>query len=128
MRYPHAFVDLDGHGPNAVIVYMAGRSWCGSGGCNTLVLAQQGSSYKVVGDITITRLPIRLLSARSHGWRDIGVWLQGGGIRPGYEAELRFNGKVYPNNPSGPPAWKRAQEAPGRVVLPANAEGALLYQ
>ena len=37
-RYFRAFVDLDGHGRNAVIVYLVGRDWCGSGGCPTLVL------------------------------------------------------------------------------------------
>ncbi len=126
-RYPHAFVDLDGHGPE-VIVYIEGRDWCGSGGCNTLVLAPQGPSYRVVSSITITRPPIRVLAARSHGWHNIAVWVAGGGIRPGYEAELPFNGKTYALNPSVAPARRLAPKAPGQVVLPANAEGPLLYQ
>lgn len=93
-----------------------------------MVLAPQGPSYRVVSSITITRPPIRVLAARSHGWHNIAVWVAGGGIRPGYEAELPFNGKTYALNPSVAPARRLAPKAPGQVVLPANAEGPLLYQ
>jgi hypothetical protein len=127
-RYPHAFVDLDGHGPNKVIVYLTGRYSCGSGGCNTLVLAPQGRSYRVVSSITITWPPIRLLAARSHGWHDIAVGVAGGGIQPGFEAALSYNGKSYPKNPSVPPARRLPPNAPGKIVLPAIAEGPPLYQ
>src|SRR5579884_3649184 len=68
------------------IVYVTGDGWCGSGGCNTLVLARSGNSWRVVAKITITRPPIRVLDETSHGWHSIGVRVQGGGIQPGYEA------------------------------------------
>jgi len=102
-RYLDAFVDLNGDGKQEAIVFLTGDSWCGTGGCRTLVLARKGASWKVVTHITITRPPIRVLSSTSHGWHDISVWVQGGGIQPGYEAELRFDGKNYPGNPSVPP-------------------------
>ena len=97
-RYCIAFVDLKDDGINEIIVYISGRSWCGSGGCMTFVLAPQGSSYKVVAHLTITRLPIRVLKTKSNGWHDITVQMQGGGIVNAYEAKLSFNGRTYPSN------------------------------
>ena len=80
-----------------------GDASCGSGGCNTLILAREGASWKVIQSITITRPPIRVLASTSHGWHSISVWVQGGGIQPGYEAEPRFGGRTYPAGVSWPP-------------------------
>src|SRR6266436_4416791 len=99
-RYFHASVDLNGDGKKEVIVYLMGRWWCGSGGCPTLILEREADSYKVVTRTTVTRPPIKVLPTISNGWRSISVWVQGGGIRPGYEAELPFDGRTYPSNPS----------------------------
>lgn len=120
-RYFDAFVDLAGKGKEDVIVYLMGRWWCGSGGCPTLVLAREGSSYRVVTKISITRPPVRVLTARSHGWHSLAVWVDGGGIQQGYEAELRFDGNTYPISPANPPARRLVGKAPGQVVIPATA-------
>jgi len=104
-------------------VYLRDRTWCGTGGCPTLILARRGSSYRVVAKITITRPPIRVLTATSNGCHDIGVWVEGGGIRPGYEAELRFNGKTYPTNPSVPPARPLHARVPGEIAIAATQAG-----
>ena len=109
------------------IVYLTGDGWCGSGGCNTLVLARSENSWRVVAKITITRPPIRVLDETSYGWRSIGVRVQGGGIQPGYEAELRFDGKTYPSNPSMPPARPLQQKAAGETVISASETGVPLY-
>jgi hypothetical protein len=93
-------------GPEA-IVYMIGEKWCGSGGCDTLILIPEAGSWKILADITITRLPIYVSTGTFRGWHSIGVWVQGGGIQPGYEAELRFNGNTYPENPTVRPAANR---------------------
>jgi hypothetical protein len=126
-RYSYAFVDLNGDGRPGFIVYVTGGRWCGSGGCPTLVLAQKDSSYRVVSDISITWPPIRVLANKSNGWRSISVWVRGGGIRPGYQAELRFDGKTYPTNPSIPPAKRFAGRATGEVVVASSQEGVPLY-
>jgi hypothetical protein len=47
-KYLAAFVDLNGDGVNEAIVYVIGRSWCGTGGCNMLILARDGNSWKEV--------------------------------------------------------------------------------
>jgi hypothetical protein len=87
-RYVHAWVDLRHDGEEQAIVYIEGRNWCGSGGCIMLVLQPANASFRIVGSTTITRPPIRVLERVTRGWHDIGVWVTGGGIIPGYEAAL----------------------------------------
>ena len=125
-RYIAAFRDINDDGTPEAIVYLMGK-WCGSGGCNTLILARHGTSWRIVTNITITRPPIRVLRASSNGWHSLGVWVQGGGIQPGYEAELRFDGKTYPRNPSVPPA-RRSGKPAGEVVIPSAQDGTPLYE
>jgi len=129
-RYSSAFVDLRDDGMQEVIVYLTGAWWCGSGGCSTLVLAPDGSSYKVITKITITRLPIRVLKAKSNGWHDLGVMVRvwyGEGDVYAREAELSFDGRSYPSNPSIPPARMLSKRVEGEVVILSTTEGSPLY-
>jgi hypothetical protein len=125
-RYVLAFRDLNGDGIPEAIVYLTG-GWCGSGGCSTFILTPNGSSWRVVTNIRITRPPIYVLSDMSKGWHSMGVWVQGGGIQPGYEAELRFNGKTYPKNPSVSPALRLETKPVGELVIPSVQDAKLLY-
>jgi hypothetical protein len=127
-RYIAAFSDLNGDGIPEAIVYVMGPEWCGSGGCNLLILKRVGTVWKTVTQLTITRPPIRVLKNTSNGWRNIAVWVQGGGIQPGYEAELRFNGKTYPRNPSVPPARPLKKKLPGDVIISPSQNGTPLYE
>ncbi len=122
-RYSVALADLNGDGrPKALIYAMAttesdsGPNLCGSGGCDLDVLAFSKTGYRKVSSISITRPPIRVLTTVTHGWHDIGVLVAGGGIIPGYEARLRFNGTTYPSNPTVRPAT-RLKGAAGKVVI-----------
>jgi hypothetical protein len=126
-RYVASFVDLNGDGRPEAIVYLTGGGWCGSGGCTTLILTRTASSFAVVTKIPITRLPLRVLTTSSHGWLDITVRVRGGGVTKEYEADLRFDGKTYPSNPSMPPALRLKASIPGRVAIAASQTGALLY-
>ncbi len=126
-RYVAAFVDLNGDGIPEAVVYLMGQRWCGSGGCTMLVLARDDSSYRVITKIPITRLPIRVLTRASHGWRSLGVRVQGGGIVTGYEAELAFDGATYPENPSTPPARPLAGAVEGGILLSSAQHGESLY-
>lgn len=126
-RYLDAFVDLDGDGIEEAIVYLTGQRWCGSGGCTTLILARQGSSYRLVTKITIAWPPVRVLTSSTDGWRDLAVRVQGGGLDSGYEAEVRFDGRTYPTNPSTPPARRLAARTAGTIVVPSSQEGKPLY-
>jgi hypothetical protein len=124
-RFIAAFADLNGDGKTEAIVHLTSNAWCGTGGCTTLVLARDGDSWRILTEISITRLPIRVLMTKSSGWRSIAVWVQGGGIQPGYEAELRFDGKTYPANPSVSPARPTVSKAKGEVVIPSPDTAAM---
>ncbi len=116
-RYVAAFRDLNGDGTSEALVYLLGNNWCGSGGCNLFILQRAGDSWKVVSTMTITNPPIRVLNSTVNGWHNLGVWVEGGGIRPGYEAVMRFNGNKYPGNPSVPPAVRTTKSLPGEIVI-----------
>ncbi len=103
-RYLNAWIDLNGDGKREAIVYLIGSDWCGSGGCTALVLEPARSTYEVIAHVSIVQLPISALTRSSRGWRDLTVWVYGGGIQNAYEAELKFDGRSYPSNPSVPPA------------------------
>jgi hypothetical protein len=127
-RYFYSFIDLNGDGKQEIVAYITGNSWCGTGGCTVLVLAPDDSSYRVVTRISIARLPIRFLATKSNGWHNLGVWVQGGGVQPGYEAELPFDGKSYPTNPSTFPARRLKSKTAGQVLLTSKEEGIALFQ
>jgi hypothetical protein len=121
-RYAAAFTSLSNQGRPEVVVRLSAGRWCGSGGCTTLVLADEGETFKVVSKITITQLPIRVLNSTSHGWRDLGVTVGGGGIQKAYEATLSYDGRTYPANPSVLPARQRSPRN-GRVLISADSIG-----
>ncbi len=126
-RFSVAKVRLSGNGAGEFIVYVMGPNWCGSGGCTALVIAPEGSSYKVITKMTIVRLPVRILASRTNGWRDIGVKVRGGSATAEYEAQLRFNGKKYPSNPTVAPAERAKPGTLGDVVIPNTVAGASLF-
>lgn len=126
-RYSSVLVDLNDDGTEEVIVYQSGAGWCGTGGCKMLILAPEGVSYRVVTETTVTRLPIRVLATKSNGWHDISVIVAGGGIHPGYEAELSFDGKTYPSNPSVRPTRPLTNKVQGEILISAAAKDRLLY-
>jgi len=116
-RFTDALVDLNGDGTPEAVVYLSSNDWCGSGGCTTLILVRDGDSWRLLTKVTITRPPIRVLATKSNGWRSISVWVHGGGIQPGYEAELRFDGKAYPANPTMPPARPLKGKPEGQTLI-----------
>jgi hypothetical protein len=128
-RYIAAFRDLDGDGHDEAIVYLISAGLCGTGGCTTLILSPSRDTWRVVTKIRIARPPIRVLRATSHGWRNLAVWVQGGGIQPGYYAELQFDGKTYPSNPSMPPALRIPEKVgiPAGIVIEGDEEPIPVY-
>jgi len=66
---------------------------------------------------------LHVLERKSDGWHDITVWVQGGGIQPGYEADLPFDGKSYATNPTVPPAHRLSPKTAGRMVISDKAIG-----
>lgn len=110
-----ATADVNGDGVEEAFVW--NDYICGTSGCPLLVLQRDGAGWKIVADVSITWPPIRLLESSSNGWRDLAVKVAGGGIIPGYEAVLSFDGRSYPENPTVPPARPSDGSAPGRVLI-----------
>lgn len=100
MRYFKGTTDLNGDGSPEVIAHVVGLGVCGTGGCPTVVLSPDKNGYRVVTKISITHPPIQVSSKRTNGWRNLLVYVSGGGIYKGYVAELQFDGTTYPENPT----------------------------
>ncbi len=121
-RYAVAFFDLNRDGRDEAIAYLLSRSSCGSGGCLTFVLTPAANGYRMVGRMTVSRTPIRLLATSTNGWRDLSVAYSGGGMAPG-AGRMRFNGTRYPGNPTVAPAASPA----GRMLIGDEPEYRNLY-
>ena len=122
-------VDLNGDARAEYVVHVAGPMVCGTGGCTTLVLTEEGQELRLLSRISVTRPPIVIAATSTNGWRDLVVRTSGGGIIPGYDARLRFDGRTYPANPTVPPAEPVKAPASGEVAIPAFqsfTEGRLL--
>lgn len=115
-----AFARLGPAGERNAVVYLRNGGWCGTGGCTMLVLAAAGRGWKLVSRTTAVRTPIEALPSRSRGWRNLAVYVAGGGVR-GHMAELRFNGRGYLLNPTVPPARKINSPRHPRMLIPNTA-------
>jgi hypothetical protein len=114
-RYFDARVDLNGDGQQEVVAYVAGPMVCGTGGCKVFVFTPTADGLRLVSDISVAQPPVRLSPRSSQGWRNLVVGIAGGGI-PAGTAELEFDGKTYPSNPTVPPA-KPAADLDGATIL-----------
>jgi hypothetical protein len=66
-RFSYAFIDLNGDGKDEAIVYLSGRQWCGTGGCQLYILTLSGAAYRFVARIPASRPPIRVLNRSATG-------------------------------------------------------------
>lgn len=123
--YVAAFADLDGDGREEALVSLSSGYFCGSGGCALYIYTRAGDSWRQVAELTISNPPVRLLTTRSRGWRDLAVQVRGGGFERPREALIRFDGRTYASNPSLAPR-ARGRTA-GRVLISGNEEGQRLF-
>ena len=115
-RYFDAQVDLNGDGTLEVITYVAGPVVCGTGGCPVFVFAAGPEGYRLVSRVSVVQPPVRLSPRRSQGWRNLVVGIGGGGVAAG-NAELKFDGKTYPANPTVSPAEPVTDLAGSEVLI-----------
>lgn len=113
-------------GTDAVVAYLTGPFFCGTGGCSLLILRPQGDSFEIVGDISVVRPPVRMLETRSNGLPDLAVRVAGGGAEA-HDARLSFDGTAYPRNPTVAPA-EPIDEPAGTVLIGAEATGRPLHE
>jgi uncharacterized protein len=115
-RYLDGSIDLNADGKPEMIVHVVGPMACGTGGCPTLIFTPSASGYRLVTAMTVSRPPIRASKNVTQGWRNLVVHVAGGGVK-GHDAELLFDGKSYPGNPSVAGARVKPAAAGGDVVI-----------
>ncbi len=115
--YFDARLDLNGDGLPESVVYVAGPMVCGTGGCPVFVFAAGPGGYRLVSHLSVVQPPVRLAPRSSQGWRNLVVGVGGGGLAAG-NAELKFDGKGYPTNPTVPPAEPVTDLAGTEVLIP----------
>jgi hypothetical protein len=130
VRYFSAYADLNGDGRKEAIVYLMGPHICGSGGCHTVIFSRQEKGYKEIAFIELTRPPIVAAKSKIKGWRDLIVFVSGGGILKGYNVLLPFDGASYPESPFLKPAHPVKGKVRGDVLITRHSyeEGKSLVQ
>ena len=119
-RFAIAFSDLNDDHHDEAVVHLVDAGHCGSGGCTTFVMTETEVGWLQVGRMSVSRLPIYRLPEHHGGWFDLGVYVSGGGTRPGLRA-VRFERGKYKSNPStGMMVARVPQQA--TLVLPPNSE------
>jgi len=84
-----------------------------------MVFRESEPGLQLVSRITLTRPPIYVAETKTEGWRDLIVRVRGGGILPGHDAKLRYDGAMYAANPTVPPAEPLAERTRGEAVIPS---------
>lgn len=90
-KFQYAEVDLNGDGKNEVFVRFMTSYFCGTGGCNFLLLSHEGD---IITNFSVTRAPIWVEPAKENGWSILLV------RNSGELKELKYVDGTYPSNPS----------------------------
>jgi heat shock protein HslJ len=93
-RYVYGRVDLNGDGQDEVLVYLLGSIFCGTGGCNLLLLESAGDGYALINEFPISRVPVIVSPGRTGGWNDLFRPESGGGAPPSFVRHA-FDGARY---------------------------------
>jgi len=113
VQYYYNRVDLNGDGKPEVLAYVFGQTVCGTGGCNAFVFQPTNNGYQLISAISLARNPIIVSEQQTQGWKDLIMFVAGGGIQPGHYVVLQFNGQQYPENPTLAPAKPLDYKAKG---------------
>lgn len=119
-----AYAPLPGTG--LLLAYMQDQQYCGTGGCGILILKPQGRSFQIFDVIGGCWPPFTMLPQRHHGMPDIGIWIQGGSVLPGYQTSVSFNGKRYAYTQGFPPTH-RIRRGAGRILIREEIPKLRLY-
>ncbi|MGB7998927.1 MAG: hypothetical protein WCF60_02305 [Anaerobacillus sp.] len=108
LRYYYNRIDLNGDQTPETFVYLVGPSVCGTGGFSGLLLEEKDGDYSVKSRFSLVRTPVIIQNETTNGWKNIVMYVAGGGIEPGYH-QLKFDGESYPSDPSVEPVVKEEE-------------------
>lgn len=116
-RYFYNRIDLNGDNSPETIVYLVGKTACESGGCTTLIFqSDRGTQYRLVSQMNQVNQPIIVSENRSNRWKDLVIYVAGGGTMSGYRL-LRYDGQSYPSTPSTQPGLPNPTALRGTAVI-----------
>lgn len=119
-RYTWNRVDLNGDGKPELVAQVLGPMVCGSGGCPLLIFREpRPGQLELITRMSLFKEPLIVIERRQNGWKELvsRVRVDAG---HGYYAELAYDGRSYPDNPSVPPAMPLRRPEPGTAVLVWN--------
>jgi len=116
IRYYYNKIDLNGDGIPEVFVYLVGPYVCGTGGCSGVIFKQENGEYKVLSRFSLVRNPVIISNTKTKGYRDIIMYVAGGGIENFY-ALVKYDGTTYPSNPSIEPKVKPGTKVDGVAII-----------
>ncbi|REJ09874.1 hypothetical protein [Halobacillus trueperi] len=99
IRYYYNRIDLNNDGDKEVFVFLVGPFVCGTGGCSAVILKENEGEYQVLSRFSLVRNPVIVSKTTTNGYRDLVMYVAGGGIED-FFAQVKFDGKTYPLNPS----------------------------
>lgn len=120
LRYTWSRVDLNGDRRPEVVAQVLGPMVCGTGGCPLLIFREPSpGQLQLLTRMTLFKDPLIVTERRHNGWKVLisRVRVDAG---HGYYAQLFFDGRTYPTNPSVPPAIPLAHPVPGTAYLAWN--------
>jgi hypothetical protein len=121
-RYTWSRVDLNGDGRTELIAQVVGPMFCGTGGCPLLIFREPSpGKLQLVTQMSLFKDPLIVTERRHHGWKDLitRVRLDAGNS---YYAELPYDGRTYPANPSVAPAMPLHRPESGTAYLQWNSK------
>lgn len=116
IRYYYNIIDLNDDGRNEIFVYLLGPFVCGTGGCSAAIFEKIDNEYVILSRFSLVNNPILISKNTSNGYRDIIMYVAGGGIESFY-ARLKYNGTRYPANPSVQPKVEPGTKLSGKAIV-----------
>ncbi|MBX9927744.1 MAG: hypothetical protein K2X99_02425 [Gemmatimonadaceae bacterium] len=111
-----ARIDLNGDGRRDAMALITGRDFCTPDGCQLLLFESTAQSWRYIERIRNVKGPIVVTDERTNGFRDLALRIPGaGGIA--VTVQLRYNGELYPMDPSLAPRYPAERVPKGDVVL-----------
>lgn len=116
IRYYYNRIDVNSDNKKEVFVFLVGRMICGSGGCNALLFENDNGEYNLISKFSLVNNPVIISENKTNGWNDIVIPVAGGGIKP-FFAQMKFDGKKYPLNPSVQPTISEDMKIKGKAIV-----------
>jgi len=116
IRYYYNKVDLNEDGNPEVFVYLVGSPVCGTGGCSAAILKKVNEEYTLLSTFTLVNNPIIICNKKTNGYKDITMFVYGGGIES-FFSQIKYDGTTYPSNPSIQPKIKPGTKLEGIAII-----------